>query len=161
MHTASRRLARLLVPALAFCLAGPALAAEADRGVQAKLDAKGTPYTIDDDGDFQIVVRIDDERTQLVWVRSVVEETNHQRVREIWSPGYQSQIDSFPASVANRLLEDSHARKLGGWVKQGNTAVYVIKIDADASADVLDESIDAAASIADELELDLVGGDQL
>ncbi|HLS83549.1 MAG TPA: hypothetical protein VK016_02695 [Arenimonas sp.] len=158
-------LAGFRLPALVFtlaCLAAAgSLAAEPDRSVQSRLDAKDTPYAIDSDGDFEILVRIDDERTQRVWVRSVVEETNFQRVREIWSAGYQSPMDSFPASVANRLLEDSHRRKLGGWVKQGNTAVYVIKIDADAHADVLDEAIDAAASIADEFELDVVGGDEL
>lgn len=162
MRPTFRRFSRLPILAavlgLAF-LAGNALAIEPDMVVKAKLEAKGTPYTIDEDGDFQIVVRMDDERTQLVWVRSVVEETSYQRVREIWSPAFQSRVDSFPPSVANRLLEDSHRRKLGGWVKQGNVAVYVVKIDADASADVLDEAIDSAASVADELEQDLTGED--
>ena len=142
-------------------VAAPALAADHDAIIKAQLEAKGTPFEIDDDGDFRIVVNLGNDRTQLVWVRSVVEETDHQRVREIWSPGYQGKLDSFPASVANELLEDSHERKLGGWVKQERVAMFVIKIPADANADVLDESIDLAATTADEVELELTGGDDL
>ncbi len=153
---------RLALIALAASLvSAPAIAADHDAIVKAQLEAKGTPFQIDDDGDFQIVVNLGNDRTQLVWVRSVVEETDHQRVREIWSPGYQGKLDSFPASVANELLEDSHERKLGGWVKQERVAMFVIKIPADASADVLDESIDLAATTADEVELELTGGDDL
>ena len=154
---------RLLTACIAAALlfAAPLSAAEHDSVVKAQLEKKGTPFTIDDDGDFQITVNVGGGRTQLVWVRSVVEATNHQRVREIWSPGYQGKLDSFPASVANELLEDSHERKLGGWVKQERVAMFVIKIPADANADVLDESIDLAATTADEVELELTGGDDL
>ena len=155
------RLSRLACLALAATLALPAFAADHDSVIKAQREAEGTPFQIDDDGDFQIVVNLGNGRTQLVWVRSVVEETNHQRVREIWSPGYQSQVSNFPASVANQLLEDGHSRKLGGWVKQGNTAMFVVKIPADANANVLDESIDLAATTADEVEQDLTGKDDL
>lgn len=148
----------------AACLAlstSAALAATPDPVVKAQLESKGTPFTIDDDGDFQITVRINDERTQLVWVRSAVEETNHIRVREIWSPGYQSQTPAFPAAIANDLLERSNMLKLGSWVKQEQTAMLVTKIPADASAAVLDEAIDLTASAADEVELELTGKDDL
>lgn len=141
--------------------AAPAYAANHDAVVKAQLEAKGTPFTIDDDGDFQITVRIDDKRTQLVWVRSAVESTDHHRVREIWSPGYQSQTDAFPAAIANDLLERSNMLKLGSWVKQERVAMLVVKIPADASADELDEAIDLAASAADAVELDLTGKDDL
>ena len=146
------------------CLAVSATAvhaADADPVIKAQLEKKGTPYTIDEDGDFRITVRINDERTQLVWVRSVIEETNHQRVREIWSPGYQSEGSSFPAAIANDLLERSNNLKLGSWVKQERTAMLVTKIAADASADELDEAIDLTATAADEVELDLTGKDDL
>ncbi len=146
------------------CLAVSATAvhaADADPVVKAQLEKKGTPFTVDDDGDFQITVRIDENRTQLVWVRSVVEETNHMRVREIWSPGYQSEGAAFPAAIANDLLERSNNLKLGSWVKQERTAMLVTKIAADASADELDEAIDLTATAADEVELDLTGKDDL
>lgn len=149
---------------LATLLAALPLAAaadEADALVQAHLESKGTPFEIDDDGDFRIVVRLEDERTQLVWVRSVVSETEHHRVREIWSPGYQSATDNFPAAIANDLMARSHDLILGAWVKQDRVAMFVTKIPADASADALDEAIDLTALSADEAENDLTGQDEL
>jgi hypothetical protein len=136
-------------------------AATPDSVVRAQLEKKGTPFEVDDDGDFKITVRIDDDRTQLVWVRSVVEETDHLLVREIWSPGYRSEGATFPAAVANDLLERSNNLKLGSWVKQDRTAMLVTKISADASADQLDEAIDLTAVAADAVELDLTGKDDL
>lgn len=147
--------------AAALLLAAPVSAATPDAVVKAQLESKGTPFTIDDDGDFQITVNVGGGRTQLVWVRSVVEATNHQRVREIWSPGYQSEGAAFPAAIANDLLERSNSLKLGSWVKQERVAMLVIKIQADAGADALDEAIDLAASAADAVELDLTGKDDL
>lgn len=142
-------------------LAMPALAANHDAVVKAQLEAKGTPFTIDDDGDFQITVRVSDERTQLVWVRSGVEATDHYKVREIWSPGYRAPSGDFSAAIANDLLERSNNLKLGAWVKQDDVAMLVIKIPADASADALDEAIDLAAASADAVERELLGSDAL
>jgi hypothetical protein len=153
-------LLRIALIALAL-LAGPALATGHDPVVKAQLDSKGTPFTIDDDGDFQITVRVDGTRTQLVWVRSSVESTDHHKVREIWSPGYRSATEDFSAAIANDLLERSNLLKLGAWVKQDNVAMLVIKIPADASADALDEAIDLAATSADALERELLGSDDL
>ena len=150
----------LAAACLAFSVA-TAHAASADPVVKAQLESKGTPFTVDEDGDFQITVQISEERTQLVWVRSAIEETGQYRVREIWSPGYQSEGASFPAAVANDLLERSHMLKLGSWVKQDQVAMLVTKIPADASASQLDEAIDLTASAADEAELELTGKDDL
>jgi len=47
---------------------------------------------------------------------------------------------------------------LGGWVKQGPHAVYVVKLDADASADQLKDALDAAGIAADEMEAALTPG---
>jgi hypothetical protein len=145
------------------CLALPlsASAAEPDAVVEAQLRKMGTPYEIDSDGDFKIVVRVSEDRTQLVWVRSVVEETEHLRIREIWSPGYHTDQRNFPAAIANDLLARSNLLKLGSWVKQEGTAMLVVKIDAAASAEELDEAIDLAAISADAVELDLTGKDDL
>lgn len=151
---------RLALIALAL-LSTPALAADHDPVVKAQLESKGTPFTIDDDGDFQITVRVDDERTQLVWVRSAVEATDHHKVREIWSPGYRAPTGDFTPAIANDLLERSNTLKLGAWVKQEDVAMLVIKIPADASADALDEAIDLAAASADAVERELLGSDAL
>ena len=146
-------LALLVLPLAASAAATP------DAVVKAQLEKKQTPYEIDEDGDFSIIVRIDENRTQQVWVRSVVETTDHQAVREIWSRAYQTEDDAFPPMIANELLEHSNTLKLGSWVKNGSDAMMVIKIPADASAEVLDESIDLAAITADKMELKLTGKD--
>ncbi len=132
-----------------------------DASVAAKLDAKGTPYEIDEDGDYRILVNLDDGRSQLVWVRNVVHTTDEQRIREIWSYGLRSDERRLPAHIANRLLSANMDLILGGWARQDGNALLIIKIDADADADTLDEAIDLAASIADRMEQQLVTGDEL
>jgi hypothetical protein len=165
------------VAALSLSLAASALAvAQADTprsspsrltnsfdsdSVKAKLEAKGTPFTVDEDGDFSILVDVGDGRTQQVWVLAKHESGDHVKIREIWSPGFESETDAFPADLANDLLERSHLLKLGSWVKQGRTAMLVAKIPAHASANELDEAIDLAAATADALELELTGKDDL
>lgn len=149
--------------AAAACLAfaTAAHAATPDPVIKAQLESKGTPFTVDDDGDYQITVRLENDRTQLVWVRSAVEETDQMKIREIWSPGYESATPAFPAAVANDLMERSNMLKLGAWVKQDKVAMLVTKIPADASADELDEAIDLTAISADSAELELTGKDDL
>lgn len=130
-----------------------------DQSVKRNLEAKGTPFEVDSDGDYKVTVNFKDEgRTQLVFVRSVVETYGKHRVREIWSYGYQSDKDQFSPLVANRLLEASNRVILGSWVKQSKSAVFVVKISAEASADELDGAIDAAATAADEMEKELTDG---
>lgn len=97
----------------------------------------------------------------MVFVRSVTTEFGHFRVREIWSPGYSSDTDDFPLLIANMLLTKSNEVKLGGWVKQGRRAMFVVKVPADASADQLVDGINAAVNAADTLELALTGKDDL
>jgi len=141
-------------------MAGTAFAGEPDAAVGRVLDSLEYKYEIDDDGDYRMVFDMEDERTQLVYVRSSVETYGAHRVREIWSPGYKSSGPQLPALVANRLLEDSNDSKLGGWVKQGDMAIFVVKIDADAKADVLSDAIDAAIKSADAIELELTAKDE-
>ncbi|MGB3392820.1 MAG: hypothetical protein WA956_13615 [Stenotrophomonas sp.] len=145
--------------ALVAGTAGSACADEPDPKVAAQLDSLDYQYEVDDDGDYRMVFDMEDERTQLVFVRSSVETYGNHRIREIWSPGYKAPGPQFPALVANRLLEDSNASKLGSWVKQGETAMFVVKIDADASAEMLGDAIDAAIKSADAIELELTAQD--
>lgn len=133
----------------------------ADPGVAVGLDAKGTPYQVDKDGDYRILVNLADERSQVVWVRSVVHATDTQRIREIWTYGLRSDERRIPAHIANRLLSANMDLVVGAWARQGGSAVLVIKIAADADADTLDEAIDLAASIGDRMEQRLGIGDEL
>jgi hypothetical protein len=150
---------KVLLAIVAAVLSLTVAAATPDPIVKRMLDAKGTPFEVDEDGDYKILVNYKSEgRTQLVFVRSVVETYGKQRVREVWSYGYQGDKDQFSSLVANRLLDASNKVKLGSWVKQGKSAVFVVKVSAEASADELDNAIDAAAAAADEMEKELTEG---
>lgn len=141
-------------------MAGPAGAANApDPLVKRHLEAKGTPYTIDEDNDFEVTVDLGDGRTQKVFILSGVNAIGGLRVRELWSAGYQAPDKrTIPVGVANRLLEHANEAILGAWVKQTQgVATFVIKVPANASADDLDSAIDAAAATADKLELEFTG----
>ena len=149
---------------LALALSGPLAAEEAassgpDARIKAQLDALEYEYEIDEDNDFKLVFNIGEEdRSQIVYVRSPVESYGEHQVREIWSPAYHSPTDAFPALIANRLLEDSDTKKLGGWVKQDKYAVFVVKIPANADGKALDDALDAAMAAADEMEAELTPG---
>ena len=145
--------------------AGPSAAAkskpEGDPAVRQLLDKLEYKYSVDEEGDFRLTFALDDKedgRSQLVFVRSPVETYGSHKVREIWSPGYLSATDEFPAKVGNRLLEATQDSKLGAWAKQGRYAVFVVKLAADADASELDDAVEAALRSADEMEAELTPG---
>jgi len=150
-------LPRLAAALLALALPLSAAAAGPDRAVARMLDQLGHAYEVDEDGDFRLVLGLEDERSQVVIVRSPVETFGSLRVREVWSPAW-SAAGAFPVAVANRLLEASAGQKLGGWVRQGDYAVLVIQLPADAGAQALDDVIAYAAAAADLMELELGDG---
>ncbi|WP_052107752.1 hypothetical protein [Aerolutibacter daejeonensis] len=166
----------LLLSALAFAPAvlakdAPAAAAASasehapDPRVKRLLDKLKYKYEVDEDGDYKLVFDLDDDdedekkgRSQLVYVRSPVFDYGSHEVREVWAPAYKAKSDEFPAKVANRLLEASQESKLGGWAKQGQYAVFVIKVATNASAEQLDDAINAAIQSADQMEAELTPG---
>src|SRR5690606_28075651 len=91
-------------------------ASKADPSIAPLLEELGYEYELDEDGDYKMVMALDGGRTQMVFIRSGVETYGRHRVREIWSPAYRVDAGAFPGPVANRLLEASHALKLGAWV---------------------------------------------
>jgi hypothetical protein len=128
-----------------------------DNIVKAQLDSKGIKYKIDKDGDFEIVYKTVGSRTQVAWVRSTVNTYGSLKIREIWSPGYKSDSNDFPVSIANKLLNKNYLATLGAWEAQGDMAVFVVKIPADASADQLVDAVESAVDSADEVEKELTG----
>ena len=152
---------RIAFLALLLSVAGASSAAEPDKAVGRQLEKLGFNFEVDEDGDYRMVFDLEDDRTQLVYVRSAVEEFGSHAVREVWSPGYTSATDALPVAVANRLLEDSQDAKLGGWVKQERTAMFVVKVNAEATAEQLNDAIDAATRTADAMELELTHKDEL
>lgn len=134
-------------------------AIEADAQIKKQLDELDYEYEIDKDGDFKLTFEVEgkDKRSQLVFVRTPVETYGEHRVREIWSPGYKGSKE-FPAAVATRLLEATYLSKLGAWAKDGEYAIFVVKLRADASTKELDDAIAVAITSADEMEAELTPG---
>ena len=144
--------------ALFLAFSAPTHAAgTADTVVKAQLQSKSIKFTVDKDGDFDIVYNVHNGRTQLAYVRSVVNTYGTLKIREIWSPGYKGDSNDLPALIANSLLDKNHEVKLGAWEAQSNYAVFVVKIPADANADQLVDAIELAVNTADELEEELTG----
>ena len=142
----------------ALLLSSSAFAAgSADNVLKAQLDSKGIKYEIDKDGDFRIVYQVGGNRTQIAWVRSTVNSYGSLKVREIWSPGYKSDSNDFPALIANTLLDKNHEVKLGAWEAQDQMAMFVVKIPADANAEQLVDAIEATVNSADEVEKEITG----
>ncbi len=151
---------RIAAALLLAVTATGAHAAEPDKAVGRALDTLKYTYEVDEDGDYKMVFDMDDGRSQLAFVRSTVEEFGKHKIREIWSPAYNSPGKQFPAAVANRLLEDSQDAKMGAWVKQDQLAMFVVKVDADATPEALSDAIDAAIRTADAMELELTEQDE-
>lgn len=161
---------RLLAAMLIALSSLPALAADtgittgetqhsaADPLIARQLDSLDYRYELDEDGDYKLTFEVDDKRSQLAYILSATETFGNLQVREIWSPAYRASSAQFPADVANRLLEDSQSSKLGAWVKQGNMAVFVVKIAADAAAEELDDALDFVLRSADKMEAALTQG---
>jgi len=151
---------RIAAALLLAVTATGAHAAEPDKAVGRALDTLKYTYEVDEDGDYKMVFDMDDGRSQLAFVRSTVEEFGKHKIREIWSPAYNSPGKQFPAAVANRLLEDSQDAKMGAWVKQDQLAMFVVKVDANATPEALSDAIDAAVRTADAMALELTEQDE-
>lgn len=132
-----------------------------DAQIKRQLEELKYEFEVDEDGDYKLVFDVGgstEKRSQLVYVRSPVESYGTLRVREIWSPGYKSKDKDFPASVANRLLTATQDNKAGAWAKQGEYAVFVVRLPANAPSKELDDAIDLAITSADQMEAELTPG---
>lgn len=142
---------------LAWAQIGDTPAAKADQRVRKVLDDLEIKYTIDADGHFRVLFEMGGGRSQLAIIRSATSEYRNLEVREIWSVGYKSAGEKFPADVANALLEDTFPKKLGAWTKVDNLAIFVVKFAADADKETVLSCLKLALEAADTMEEKLTG----
>ena len=149
------RLQPLLLASALGLVATPAIAG--DGAVEARLDARGINYEIDEDGDYKILISYKDEnRTQLVFVSGATETIKGFVVREVFSAAGKVKADGVHGK-AMALLEDSRTNKLGAWEVAGDVLSYVIKLPDSVDATQLEGAIEIAAEIADNKEIELSG----
>ncbi|MDX1454408.1 MAG: hypothetical protein R3217_03040 [Gammaproteobacteria bacterium] len=135
--------------------------APVDEFIQGQLDALELSYDIDEDNDFRLIYKFDDGRSQAVFVRSQTYESSGIAMRDVWSYGYTHPTKYLPMELERELLFASYEGVMGGWAREGNAVVYMVKIRADAPAEMLEAAINEAIEQADELEAELAGDDRL
>jgi hypothetical protein len=151
---------------LVFGYLQPADAGAPDSRVKSALDKAGLKYEMTAEGDFKVLIRFDDTRTQIVLINSNTEklkETNME-IREVYSVAYQTS-GNLPVEVANQLMKDSQKRKIGSWesisINSGTSmAVFNAKISAEISGENLERVIRLVGIRADVMEKELTSADK-
>ncbi len=134
-----------------------------DPRVKTALDKLGLKYQVDKDGDFKIVMKTSESRTQLAWILSRTQKIGSLEIRRMFSAAYKSS-GPISESIANQLLMDSSRRKLGAWqaieTKNTHIALFISKIAANGSKDDLLASLQITMATADEMEQTLTSKDE-
>lgn len=148
----------LALTATSLFLLGPAPAAAADKSVEARLEARGTSFEVDQDGDYKILIRYTDEnRTQLVFVAGKTHAVSGLVIREVFSPAAILSKSGFDGAKALELLGSSRRQKIGAWETAGDVLYFVIKLPDSMDAVQLDAALRIAAEVADDAEITFSG----
>ncbi len=139
-----------------------AVAAPLDPRVESALKDGRLEYAVDE-GDFRLVYRLGQGRSQAVWVASKTARITQLEIRDVWSVAFRG-TGQVPPEMAKRLLTENARMVLGAW--QVNQApdkflvVYLAQVPADTDAASLQEVVEAVAVSADRMEKELTGGDE-
>lgn len=131
-----------------------------DLRVKAILEELELKYEITEDGDFKLVLSVNEDRTHVVYVNSNTEFLDEMEVREVWAGGYG--VDGpVPEEVANLLLRNSFDQKIGAWQVFGDEdfslAMFAVKLSANANKETLRSAIAVVLNNADNVEMQLTG----
>lgn len=132
-----------------------------DMRIKTLLDALEANYEIDADADFKLEWEFDNGRNQIVYVNSNTEEYENMEIREVWSFAHKEEAP-LPGWMANKLLESSSTIKWGAWHVMGKGpyfVVFVVKLEANSSAQMLSDAMKIVREQADKMEIELNGDD--
>lgn len=165
MKTALKNLKNLAF--MAFCLFMPLFSyaqvgddqpikKELDPRVKTLLDELNWKYTTKDNGNTELVFKVDSSRTQAVYFGTRTHKLGDFEVRDIWSYALEVEGD-LSQEVANELLAHNETVKLGAWSiykSNGKTKViFTVKVSANLSkAEQLKTAINALYQTTDEME---------
>ncbi len=139
----------------------PATATAPDARVEAALKGAGLGFLIDE-GDYRLDYKVDETRSQRVWVASSTTSLPPLEVRDVWSVAARGK-GAVPADLAVHLLQENVRMVLGAWqVNQGKEEYLVVfsaQVAADADAAALREVIEVVMYSADRIEKELSGTD--
>jgi hypothetical protein len=152
----------LTIPLASGAEPAAAVAAPLDSRVESALKDGRLEYAVDE-GDFRLVYRLGQGRSQAVWVASKTARITQLEIRDVWSLAFRG-TGQVPPEMAKRLLTENARMVLGAW--QVNQApdkflvVYLAQVPADTDAASLQEVVEAVAVSADRMEKELTGGDE-
>ncbi len=132
--------------------------------LEAAMDDTDLMYRVDEDGDVQLEIAWDDNRSQLVIVNSATETYDDMEVREVWTRvAIYEDFDSIPKKDLLALLEASEQLKMGRYTAitadDGSVMIFLaVVVDANMSGEDLASVIDIVAVQGDEMEKDLMDG---
>jgi len=140
------------------------IAAQAeDIRVKTRLEAADILYEVDSDGDFKTVFEQEDGRTHLVFINSDTNEVRGMEIREVWAVAMQA--ERIPDDVAREMMRRNSEYVLGAWQLRNwsgrDTLIFAIPLSAVAPAKELANTASIVAQAADEVELELLGSDEL
>lgn len=140
----------------------PGTPVASDATLVARLDAQGIGYERDRDGNYRVVFAWQQEaRSQVAFVAGTAHAFGNGAVREVFSPAARVPAGGFDAARGNALLRDSQANILGAWEIAGDVLFYVIKLHDDADGARLEQALEVAAQLADDMEQQMTGEDVL
>lgn len=160
---------RGVVAGALLAIAGVAVSAEEavtaktpDPRVVAALMEAGLGYSIDA-GDFRLDYKVDDTRSQRVWVASDTARVDQLEMRDVWAVAARGKGE-VPADLARLLLKENVRMVLGAWqVNQSQDEYLVVfsaPVHAAADAATLQKVIEVVMFSADRIEKQLSPTDE-
>ena len=160
---------RGVVAGALLAMAGVAVSAEEavtaktpDPRVVAALMEAGLGYSIDA-GDFRLDYKVDDTRSQRVWVASDTARVDQLEMRDVWAVAARGKGE-VPADLARLLLKENVRMVLGAWqVNQSRDEYLVVfsaPVNAAADAATLQKVIEVVMFSADRIEKQLSPTDE-
>jgi len=138
---------------------------QGDIRVKKMLDALELKYSIDQDGDFKIIIEFEDGRSQVAYINSETQTIGDFEIREIWSVAYISE-GYLDIDTANTLLMKNFEMKIGSWrlIPAGNNTflvAYCVQIAANCDPNAFSHTLGIVLQVADDMEEKLTGADEL
>lgn len=134
-----------------------------DSRIKDALEKLGLKYEVTKSGNFKVIFRVSDNRTQVVTIVSKTEKVEGLEIREIISPAYATKGE-ISGTISNQLLKDSYRKKLGAWTilqsDNDSLALFTAKVDANQTAADLKTSLLLTVYAADEMEKSLTKDDK-
>lgn len=122
------------------------------------LDEVGVTYTRHSSGHYQIDHAIGGGQKQAVFVAQNTEYHGRADVRRIWST-VQTTASTPSEELMMRLMRQNSATKIGSWAIEKNDDGYIVffvaKLDATASDEAMESTIDYVARLAGAMQKDL------